>query len=74
MASVKCSDEAKICALWVTLPVLPAAVITLLIVGILGATGVISMSFIGANVMIVLSAAIILGMISGVIKCCCSKH
>jgi len=47
--------------------------ITLLVMGILGATGNIPMAPIGARLMIGLGIGTIVGMIGGVIKFCCKK-
>lgn len=53
---------------------LTVAAITLLIVGILGATGSINMSPTAADWMMGLSMAVIGGMIGGVVKVCCCKR
>lgn len=45
--------------------------IVLLVLGILGVQGQVAMAPIGARVMIGLGTGFILGIISGVVKCCC---
>ena len=58
------------CILFGGIAFLVVSAITLLVVGILGATGVIHMAPAGANWMIGIGVAIILGMIGGVLKAC----
>jgi hypothetical protein len=52
---------------------LAVSAITLLVVGILGASGAIHMAPTGADWMIGIGSAIILGMIVGVLKVCCKR-
>lgn len=51
--------------------ILVLGTITMLVMGILGATGTVPMARVGAEIMVGLSTGLILIMIGTVLRCCC---